>query len=286
MSIRAVHHLNCATLCPVASFLMGQPGLGRGKMVCHCLLVETERDGLVLVDSGFGTREVERTTKLSGAFMRFVGPTLDPAEPAIAQVRALGFDPKDVRHLVVTHLDLDHAGGLPDFPWAKVHLHAREHAAAMARSHFIERERYLPAHWHHGPTWEVYTEDGDTWRGLPAISKLRGLDADIGLLPMHGHSRGHSAVIVRTGDRWLVHAGDAYFHRNTVEGDGRVPLGFAGFERLTQMNPAHRRASAAALRQLRESYADLDLFCAHSADEWATMRARNAPWRADARATA
>ena len=39
------------------------------------------------------------------------------------------------------------------------------------------------------------------------------------------------------------------------------------------------------LRQLRESYADLDLFCAHSHAEWEAMRARNAPWRA-ARATA
>ncbi|HWU85856.1 MAG TPA: MBL fold metallo-hydrolase [Kofleriaceae bacterium] len=286
MSIRAVHHLNCATMCPVAGFLLGQPGLGRGTLVCHCLLVETARDGLVLVDSGFGTREVEGTTRLSGVFRRVAGPALDPAEPAIAQVRALGFDPKDVRHLVVTHLDLDHAGGLPDFPWAKVHLHAREHAAAMARSHVLERERYLTAHWHHGPTWEVYAEDGDTWRGLPAITKLRGLDADIGLVPMHGHTRGHSAVIVRTGDRWLVHAGDAYFHRATVEGNGRAPLGLAAFERLMQRDGAQRRASAAALRQLREHYADLDLFCAHDHAEYAALRARNAPWRADARATA
>lgn len=287
MSIRAVHHLNCATMCPVAGVLLGQAeGLGRGKMICHCLLLETERDGLVLIDSGFGTRDVEGRTQLSGAFRRFVGPALDPAETALAQVRALGFDPRDLRHLVLTHLDLDHAGGLPDFPWAKVHVHAREHAAAMARARFIERERYLTAHWQHGPAWEVYVEDGDTWRGLPAIQRLRGLDADVGLLPMHGHSRGHSAVIVRTDDRWLVHAGDAYFHRRTVEGHGRVPLGLAAFERLTQVDGDRRRASAAALRQLRERYADLDLFCAHDHGEWAAMRARNAPWRAGARASA
>jgi glyoxylase-like metal-dependent hydrolase (beta-lactamase superfamily II) len=287
MSIRAVHHLNCATMCPVAGALLGQAGgLGRGKLICHCLLVETERDGLVLVDSGFGTRDVEGKTKLSGAFRRLVGPTLDPAETAYAQIRALGFDPEDLRHIVVTHLDLDHAGGLPDFPWAKVHLHAREHAAAMTRATYFERERYLTAHWQHGPAWEVYAEDGDTWRGLPAIQRLRGLDADVGLLPMHGHSRGHSAVIVRAGERWLVHAGDAYFHRSSVEGSRRVPLGLAAFERLTQMDAARRRASAAALRQLRETYADVDLFCAHSHAEYEAMRARNAPWRADARATA
>jgi len=266
MSIRKVHHLNCATMCPVGGFLLGQGGLGRGRLVAHCVLVETERDGLVLVDTGFGTRDVERRTPLPRAFRRFVGPRLDAAEPAIAQIRAHGLDPAAVRHIVVTHLDLDHAGGLSDFPGARVHVHAREHAAAMARTRRIERERYLPDHWSHGPRWEVYSEDGDTWRGLPAIARLRGLDADIGLLPMHGHTRGHSAVIARAGERWLVHAGDAYFHRGSMAGTA-VPIGLAAFERITQIDAAARRASVAALRQLREHYTDLDVFCAHDPAE-------------------
>lgn len=269
MTIRAIHHLNCATMCPVAGFLFGASGLGRGRMVAHCLLVETERDGLVLVDTGFGTRDIEGKTGLSGAFRTFAGPTLDHGETALAQITALGLDPANVRHIVVTHLDLDHAGGLPDFPNAKVHLHSREHAAAMTRTSFMERERYLKAHWAHGPRWEVYTEDGDTWRGLPAVTKLRGLDADIGLLPMHGHTHGHSAVIVGHRGRWLVHAGDAYFHHHSVDGAGTVPFGFRGFERMTQMNVAQRRASVAALRQLRASYEDVELFCAHDPHEYA-----------------
>src|SRR6185312_16213946 len=130
--VTTVHHLNCATMCPIAGWLMGAKGW-RGLMVAHCLLVETERDGLVLVDSGFGTRDLEGKTGLPRMFKSLVGPTLDPAEPAIAQVVALGFKPEDVRHVVVTHLDLDHAGGIADFPHAKVHLHQREHIAATTR---------------------------------------------------------------------------------------------------------------------------------------------------------
>ena len=262
-------------MCPVAGFLLGGSAW-RGRMVAHCLLVETPKDGLVLVDTGFGTRDIEGKTGLPRWFKQVVGPALDHQETAVEQVRALGFDPKDVRHIVVTHLDLDHAGGLCDFPEAKVHLHAREHAAAVARRTFNERGRYIPAHWSHGPRWEVYTEDGDTWRGLPAIARLRGIVADIGLLPMHGHTRGHSAIIVNAGPRWLVHAGDAYFHRNSVEGTASLPFGFAAFERATQIDSAARRASVAALRQLRESYTDLDLFCAHDAREYATLAANQA----------
>jgi glyoxylase-like metal-dependent hydrolase (beta-lactamase superfamily II) len=273
MSVRAVHHLNCATMCPVAGFLLGGSSW-RGRMVAHCLLVETERDGLVLIDTGFGTRDIEGKTGMSRKFRHLCGPTLSASETAIAQVQALGFSASDVKHIVITHLDVDHAGGLGDFPHAKVHLHAREHGAAMARKSLMERERYLVAHWAHGPKWEVYSEDGDTWRGLPAITKLRGIDVDIGLVPMHGHTRGHSAVIVRDRDRWLVHAGDAYYHRSSVEAGMRAPAGFGAFERLMQMNGAQRRASLGALRQLCASYRDLDVFCAHDEREYAALRGR------------
>jgi glyoxylase-like metal-dependent hydrolase (beta-lactamase superfamily II) len=270
LTITAVHHLNCATMCPLAGRFVGVP-----RMVAHCLLLETERDGLILVDTGLGTRDVDGSSQLSKSFRRIAGPVLDATETALARVEALGHSARDVRHVVVTHLDVDHAGGLVDFPHATVHLHAREHAAAMARATSRERERYYPAHWAHGPVWSVYTEDGDTWRGLPAITRLRGVDADIGLVPMHGHSRGHSAVIARHAVRWLVHAGDAYFHHNEV-GEGHVPLALRAFEKLVETDKAARRASAAALRQLKLSYPDVALFCAHDPDEYADVSSRPA----------
>ncbi|HEY3808007.1 MAG TPA: MBL fold metallo-hydrolase [Kofleriaceae bacterium] len=270
MTIRAVHHLNCATMCPLAGRY-----IGIARMVAHCLLLETERDGLVLVDSGFGTRDVDGRSGLPAMFRRLVGPALDPMETAVAHVERLGFKASDVRHVVVTHLDLDHAGGISDFPGATVHLHAREHAAAMARATRRERERYHAAHWSHGPTWSVYTENGEMWRGLPAVTRLRGLDADIGLVPMHGHTRGHSAVIANAGTRWLVHAGDAYFHRHAVtDPPGSVPLALRAFETAVETDRAARRASVSALRQLRASYDDVALFCAHDTEEFAALTAR------------
>jgi glyoxylase-like metal-dependent hydrolase (beta-lactamase superfamily II) len=254
-------------MCPFAGRAIGIP-----RMVAHCLLLETERDGLVLVDSGFGTRDVDGSSGLPAMFRYAVGPALDHAETAVAQVERLGFHERDVRHVIVTHLDLDHAGGISDFPSATIHLHAREHAAAMAPPTRRERERYHAAHWAHGPKWAVYTEAGDTWRGLPAVTKLRGLDADVGLVPMHGHTRGHSAVIAKANDTWLVHAGDAYFHRTTVaDPPGKPPLAIRAFEKLVEVDPIARRASASALRQLRASYTDVALFCAHDTEEFAAL---------------
>jgi glyoxylase-like metal-dependent hydrolase (beta-lactamase superfamily II) len=269
VTIRAVHHINCATFCPVAAFVHGAH-----QLIVHCLVVETARDGLVLVDTGFGTRDIAGHTRISPWLMRLGRASLEHRDTALAQVEALGHRVNDVRHIVVTHLDFDHAGGLCDFPHAQVHVHAREHAAAMARASRMERERYKAAQWAHGPQWQVYRENGDTWRGLPAVTRLRGVDADFGLVPMHGHTRGHSAVVVRHGDTWLVHAGDAYFHHTTVDGSARQPLGLTALERMMQTDAAARRASVAALRQLRERNHDVRMFCAHDPAEYAELSSR------------
>jgi glyoxylase-like metal-dependent hydrolase (beta-lactamase superfamily II) len=219
---RAVRHLDCGTLCPPARLLGGE------RLVCHVVVVETDRDGLVLVDTGFGAADCASPGRVPRLFRTLVRPRLDPAQTALAQLRALGYLPDDVRHIVVTHLDLDHAGGLPDFPAAAVHLHRPEYVAAIGRPRLADRIRYPGYSWRHEPRWVTYAAEGDTWMGLPAVRALDGVRDDIALVPLGGHTAGHSGVAVRTGDGWLLHAGDAYFHRDELVDGGRVPLGLRG----------------------------------------------------------
>jgi len=277
--VARVHHLNCGTLCPAARFLVNGKGslFSRGDMVCHCLLVETDEDGLILVDSGFGTADVANPNRFNGVFRTVAAPAFKQSETAIAQVRALGFDPQDVRHIVVTHLDLDHAGGLSDFPWAQVHLHAMEHHAAMARATAKERERYLAAQWAHKPSWSTYADAGDDFFGLSAVRRLDGVKADVALLPLFGHSRGHSGVAVKTGDRWLLHAGDAYFHRGEVKRrPPRCPTALRVFQSLVQVDGSARLSNQERLRELHARNGhDVWIFSAHDPVE--LERARSAP---------
>ena len=88
------------------------------RLVAHCLLVEGA-DGLTLVDTGIGAGDVADPGRLGAPFVAVTGAALDLEETAVMQVRALGHDPADVRDVVLTHLDLDHAGGLGDFPGAR-----------------------------------------------------------------------------------------------------------------------------------------------------------------------
>lgn len=272
MSVRAIHHLSAATLCPrVPARLLGQSG--RAELVAHCLALETARDGLVLVDTGFGTADVADPKRLPHMFRALTVPKLERAGTLLEQLRALGHRPQDVRHIALTHLDLDHAGGLSDFPHATVHLHQRELAAATAQASARDRQRYRVAQWAHGPLWRTYQEVGDTWRGVPAIRQLEGLSAEIALLPLPGHSRGHSAVLVGAGDSFLLHAGDAYFHRSTITDSPAVPLGLRLFESAVRVDAKEHASSVAALRALAAAHADLEIFCAHDPQELARYRA-------------
>lgn len=262
-----VHHLNCGTMCPAAAFLVGGRGLGRGRMVCHVLVLETARDGLVVVDTGWGTAECDDPSLLPAGFRPLVKPVLDRSETAVAQIAALGFAATDVRHVVVTHLDLDHAGGLADFPHATVHVHQRELDAATARTTRNERRRYLPHQWKHGPRWSAVAETGDTWRGLPAVQKLPGLDADVGLVPLHGHTRGHSGIVIDTGGGWLVHGGDAYFHHDELKPGGKAPFGLRMFQSVMQVDGTARHASQDVLRKLAAEHTDVAIISAHDPAE-------------------
>ena len=112
-----IHHLSCGTMCPFGGRLWDgrSPVLGAAEIVCHCLLIETEL-GLVLVDTGFGMRDVAQPQRLSALFRIANRVRLRESDTALRQLEDLGFTAADVRHIVLTHLDFDHAGGIEDFP--------------------------------------------------------------------------------------------------------------------------------------------------------------------------
>jgi glyoxylase-like metal-dependent hydrolase (beta-lactamase superfamily II) len=263
---RAIHHLNCGTMCPRgARMLTGEGGLlAEARLICHCLLIEGA-DGLVLVDTGFGLDDVRNPRQLGRPFTAIVRPRLDVAGTAISQIRELGFDPGDVRHIVTTHLDLDHAGGLPDFPEAEVHLLGLELDAALKPS-WHDRPRYIAAHWAHGPRWVTHSAGGDSWHGFDSVRILPGSDAEILLIPLIGHSYGHAGVAIREGDGWLLHCGDSYFHHGEVATPPHCPRGIGAFAAFDQVDRAARRGNVERLRELALRHSDeVELICSHDA---------------------
>ncbi|KAA2261159.1 MBL fold metallo-hydrolase [Solihabitans fulvus] len=269
-----IHHLNCGSLRHVAPDEGAPVALAPARAVCHCLLLETD-GGLVLVDTGLGRNDVDRPHETLGeTFLGRAQPVLTAEETAAHQIAALGHSPDDVTDIVVTHLDLDHIGGLPDFPNARVHVHAAEYRAAMAApgAHPEDRTRYRPAQWAHRPHWVTYeTRRDDSWFGFDAI-ELDGLPPEILLVPLGGHTSGHSAVAVRDTDRWLLHAGDAYYHHGQLGPVDRWSItGLEALEELTEVQRPLRQANHARLRELVARHGDeVEVFSAH--DPWEFQR--------------
>jgi glyoxylase-like metal-dependent hydrolase (beta-lactamase superfamily II) len=277
-----IHHLNLCTMCPFGGRLVsgGQTSiLGHGELIVHALLVETVQDGLVLVDAGMSLEDVKKPfRRLGPAFVALARPQLREEDTAVRQVERLGFSRRDVRHIVVTHLDVDHAGGIPDFPDARIHVHKNEHAAAMHPRTRRERGRYRQVQWAHGPKWELHDTGGDSWFGLQSLHVIA---EDVLLVPLPGHTRGHSAIAVRAnepaGPEWLLHCGDAYFfHLEKDDPEGCPPI-LKRFQSVIAFDDAARRATAKRLRELNRQHGrKVRLFSAHDPREYRALAAMEA----------
>lgn len=243
----------------------------RGRLTCHCVLVELGSE-LVLLDTGFGLRDVATPeSRLSPFFLKLVAPEFRAEMTAIRQIERLGFSPRDVRHIVLTHLDFDHAGGLDDFPWAKVHLLEREQEHALKQATWLDRQRFRPQQWQSREDWRPYPiERGETWFGFEGVQQLDGLPPELLLVPLVGHTLGHAGIAVQRGEGWLLLAGDAYFFH--AEMDPERPWctpGLRAYQTLMEKDRRSRLANQARLRELRRAQKGLvDIFCSHDVREF------------------
>jgi glyoxylase-like metal-dependent hydrolase (beta-lactamase superfamily II) len=78
------------------------------------------RDGVIVVDTGQGTHLLE-TGKSMHPFLRWeVVFRIEREEEIGPQLRALGIGSRDVKQVVLTHLHMDHDGGLAHFPNSQI----------------------------------------------------------------------------------------------------------------------------------------------------------------------
>ena len=238
------------------------------RVVSHILVLETE-NGLVLVDTGIGMDDMKSPERLG--FMHIINrPRLDENETALKQIEKLGFRAKDVHHIVMTHLDLDHAGGIPDFPNATIHILKRELEAAMKPESFKERERYRKLHWAHSPKWEVYEENyGEPWFGFDCIRNLKGLPHEIVLVRLPGHTKGHCGVSLQTSNGWLLHAGDSYYFHKQMGKHPKTPLMVNLFQLFAHIDHEKAMETKNRVRELALQHIDeITVICSHDTVEF------------------
>lgn len=179
-------------------------------------------EGLVVVDTGETARAAHQGyfPSWQPAFRYAVRETLTPDQEIGPQLQRLGFSPRDVRWVVMTHLHTDHAGGLHYFPDSTVLVARSEYQQALGLSGQIRG--YVPQHW---PSWfaPVLVDFRPQPFGAFPESFPLTQAGDITLVPTKGHSAGHLSVMVQESERTIAIAGDLsysqdLFLRQVVDG--------------------------------------------------------------------
>jgi glyoxylase-like metal-dependent hydrolase (beta-lactamase superfamily II) len=184
-----------------------------------------ERNGdLVLFDTGLGERIHEEMMPLkyrqNWIFSKFIMKTkFNPAiDPVVQQLPKLGFDPKSVKHVILSHLHWDHAGGMLDFPNAEFIVGKKEWESAIAQDshkHAYIREQYERPELRKRLVSPV---PGKAFLGFPASYDVFG-DGSFILVDLPGHTDGLMGLIITmpSGRRFLLGGDSFYFPENLEE---------------------------------------------------------------------
>ena len=187
--------------------------------------IEHPGAGLVLVDTGFhGSLAVDPKANLGPVLGRLFNPKMDSDDGMPDQLRARGLDPEAVAVVVMTHLHVDHASGVAQFPNATFIVSEREWRAATEEKGLTGG--YVRRQFDHAFDWRTVNFDGDEVSSFVSFGRTLDLfgDGSVRVAYTPGHTLGHMSVILRTqGGEFLI-AGDAAYTMRTLR-ESVMPYG-------------------------------------------------------------
>jgi glyoxylase-like metal-dependent hydrolase (beta-lactamase superfamily II) len=203
-------------------------------------------DGHIVVDTGLNRTAIAGV--LSNPVVgRILGATVESEEEVGPQMRARGLRPEDVRWVLPTHLDMDHAGGVGHFPNAECLVHREEWDTLRTVLGKFRCQPKLWPEWFAPKVYELRSEPfGSFDRSLPLTDQR-----DIVAVPTPGHSKGHVGIVIKHDGTHLFFGGDHLIRQNWFASDlrkGIEPLNF--YQRLTMQTTRRIRSYVEQFRTI------------------------------------
>jgi N-acyl homoserine lactone hydrolase len=250
---------------PGGNWLTRLPGVVRpdGEPIVAPLLAYVVRHpdaGPILIDTGLHPDAAESLRGDFGAVLSTLFRGLRSAgEPYEEQLRGLGVEPDDAELVVMTHLHVDHTGGMRLLPNAEFVCSTAEWEAATGARPALGG--YASAHLPDSSRVRLVDveREGEPHAGFARTHDLLG-DGSIRLVSTPGHTPGHLSVLLRaTGGRRVLVVGDAAYTLRSIR--EQLPP-------LLTANDRRYRMSLADLKRFSESHPDATLVPTHDPDAW------------------
>ncbi|KAL4884566.1 beta-lactamase-like protein [Aspergillus karnatakaensis] len=174
---------------------------------------------------------------------------IEPKDGIVAQLRALGIRPTDLKAVILSHLHNDHAGGLEDLlaeaPDLPVYI-SREHWEAFGEHPvFASVEGATPNHWPEGFAPKIVDLDLDLQeRPLGPWTQSYPLTADgkICIVDTSGHVPGHISLVVYSDENADGENGETQRVTYLLPGDATYGLDLLDKEEPDGINDDPMRA--------------------------------------------
>jgi N-acyl homoserine lactone hydrolase len=190
---------------PIPAFLVQHPGAGP-----------------FLVDTGFHpsvATDPKQSLRIGARIYKGIEMSGEQAVPA--QLRARGIDPVAIRLVVMTHMHLDHASGISEFPDATFVLSEPEWEAATDGGQlrgYVKRQFNYAFDYR---TLDFESGQADSFASFGRSLDLFG-DESVRLVFTPGHTHGHMSLVLRLAAREALIAGDAIYTLKTLR-DSHLP---------------------------------------------------------------
>jgi N-acyl homoserine lactone hydrolase len=277
-----LHPLLCGRSVAPPAYLLREPGrmaplrgLGVGvrkddwvPIPIVAFLLEHPGAGPVLIDTGLHASVAVKPGESFGrlATLAFRDLQMEPRQALPAQIRERGIDPARVGNVVMTHMHVDHASGIPEFPRATFVLSRAEWHAATTQG---QLHGYVKRQFDHAFDYRLLDFDGAgeggpaSFSGFARSFDLFG-DGSVRAVYTPGHTLGHMSVVVRTEGGEILVAGDAIYLRRNLD-DAHLP-------HRTEDDHLYQRSLREMQQYVRET-PDAVIVPGHDWDAWQELKA-------------
>jgi N-acyl homoserine lactone hydrolase len=210
--------------------------------------VDTD-DGWVLFDTGCDPRVATDPEGTWGRLAEAFRMRISEEDHPVARLSSIGVVPEDVRHVVLSHLHMDHAGGVRFFPASTAHVQKAEYRWAL-HPDAVSAPGFLRSDFDHPEIrYDLLEGDAEIVPGVHVVLT-------------DGHTPGHQSLVVDLPSGRFLVTGDCAYERRQIDRGVPPPVttdDAAAARSLARVRAFERRDGATVI-------------VSHDRDQWERLR--------------